>query len=141
MLSASCPPLAVFAHLIMLCYTCQLRGKSNPQLYCGLRVAALSCHNVLEKPSSCNPAVLWLGRGIGGSTIFKHFWEYSSDGLAADALALLEHLGWERTHLVGMSLGGAPAPCTLTLLETLQHPHISACQVRYGLGGMKCSIF
>ncbi len=46
-------------------------------------------------------------RGIGGSTIFKHFWEYSTGALAADALALLEHLGWERTHLVGMSLGGA----------------------------------
>ena len=45
-------------------------------------------------------------RGIGGSTIYPHFWEYSTDGFAADALALLEHLGWERTHLIGMSLGG-----------------------------------
>ena len=61
--------------------------------------------------------VLCCGRGIGGSTIFPSFWEYSTDSFAADALALLEHLGWERTHLIGMSLGGELAEGLVSELD------------------------
>jgi pimeloyl-ACP methyl ester carboxylesterase len=32
---------------------------------------------------------------------------YSSEAMAADAIALMDALGWPRAHLVGMSLGGA----------------------------------
>lgn len=32
---------------------------------------------------------------------------YSSEAMAADAVALMDALGWTRAHLVGMSLGGA----------------------------------
>lgn len=34
---------------------------------------------------------------------------YSMDTLAQDAIALLDHLGIERAHIVGYSLGGAVA--------------------------------
>ena len=35
---------------------------------------------------------------------------YSSEAMAADAVALMDALGWRRAHLVGMSLGGAAPP-------------------------------
>ncbi len=47
----------------------------------------------------------WLdNRGIGGSTPLKGPVTISS--MANDCLALLRHLGWERVHLIGHSMGG-----------------------------------
>jgi len=77
--------------------------------FCVSRFSAACRRRMLACLSPHVSHIAYCVRGIGGSTIFPSFWEYSTDGLAADALALLEHLGWERTHLVGMSLGGAPA--------------------------------
>ena len=48
--------------------------------------------------------VAWYdNRGIGRSTAGE-----PSDlpGLASDAVALLDHLGWDRAHVVGVSMGG-----------------------------------
>ena len=90
-LSASCRVLIV--HLAML-------PSQGPLAHTSLTLAVSAGH-------CYGHTSLIHCRGIGGSTIFKHFWEYSTGALAADALALLEHLGWERTHLIGMSLGGA----------------------------------
>ena len=98
-LAVPCPLLAF--NRVLLCATAPCCRRGMP--------ACLSSHT--SHIARCV-------RGIGGSTIFPSFWEYSTDGFAADALALLEHLGWERTHLIGMSLGGELAavlgmPCNV----------------------------
>ena len=49
-------------------------------------------------------------RDVGGSTTCPPGEpDYTGDDLCADALAVLDHLGVERAHLVGMSMGGGIA--------------------------------
>ncbi|GMF63023.1 unnamed protein product [Phytophthora fragariaefolia] len=43
-------------------------------------------------------------RGIGGSEV--PIWRYTTSGMAQDALALMDYLGWETAHVVGISMGG-----------------------------------
>jgi pimeloyl-ACP methyl ester carboxylesterase len=45
-------------------------------------------------------------RGIGNSSIPPRYAAYRTRHMAADAVALMGHLGWERAHVLGMSLGG-----------------------------------
>ena len=46
-------------------------------------------------------------RGIGNSSIPASYAAYRTRHMAADALALMGHLGWGAAHVLGMSLGGA----------------------------------
>ena len=46
-------------------------------------------------------------RGIGGSTTPQKLRQYSTRLMAEDALGLLDHLGWKKVHVIGLSLGGA----------------------------------
>ncbi|OWZ16361.1 hypothetical protein PHMEG_0009854 [Phytophthora megakarya] len=43
-------------------------------------------------------------RGVGGST--SPIGPYTTSNMAEDVLALLDHIGWEQTHIVGYSMGG-----------------------------------
>lgn len=45
-------------------------------------------------------------RGIGKSSSPSKLRQYSTHLMASDAIALLEHIGWVQTHIVGLSLGG-----------------------------------
>jgi len=57
-------------------------------------------------------------RDTGGSTTYPPGKPgYTSDELFADPLAILDHLGVERAHLVGLSMGGAIAQ-----MIALEHP-------------------
>lgn len=45
-------------------------------------------------------------RGVGRSSMPEHKNHYSTSIMARDALALMDHLGWERANIVGHSMGG-----------------------------------
>lgn len=54
-------------------------------------------------------------RGIGES--FRAASGFTLDDLAADAVAVMDHVGWDSAHVVGISMGGAIAQ-----LVALDHP-------------------
>lgn len=45
-------------------------------------------------------------RGIGASSVPADRRQYTTDAMAQDALAVMDHLGWSRAHVVGHSMGG-----------------------------------
>src|SRR5262249_5218959 len=60
---------------------------------------------LMNEPSLANYRLIrYHRRGFAGST--KHEGPFSIKDQAADALALLQHLGVERAHIVGHSYGG-----------------------------------
>ncbi|KAG7390629.1 hypothetical protein PHYPSEUDO_007091 [Phytophthora pseudosyringae] len=74
-------------------------------------------------------------RGVGGST--SPIGPYTTNNMAEDVLALLDHVGWEETHVVGYSMGGmislelaAVAPKrvkSLSLLCTTRGRYVPVC--------------
>ncbi len=76
-----------------------------------LLLAGNGCSAVFWPEAFCSALSRACGLGVvrydhrdtGRST---HGQEYAAEDLAADALALLDHLGRPRAHLVGLSLGG-----------------------------------
>ena len=67
-------------------------------------------------------------RGIGSSSIPEHFSAYKTGIMAADVRALMDHLGWARAHVMGMSLGGehrsalcVDAPVHRSYCECVKH--------------------
>lgn len=74
-------------------------------------------------------------RGVGNSFIPKDRSHYTTQTMAIDALALLDHLGWEKAHVCGHSMGGMIA-CKLAALA----PHRLSSLTLIGVtgGGYQC---
>jgi pimeloyl-ACP methyl ester carboxylesterase len=60
---------------------------------------------VLEDFAARHTAIVWDHRGTGDSDKPKSP-PYSTEGFAADAIALLDHLGIPKAHAYGISMGG-----------------------------------
>jgi pimeloyl-ACP methyl ester carboxylesterase len=73
-------------------------------LIAGIPAVASDWAPLAEPMSAERRVIAYDNRGSGGSTVTPG--PYSTAGLAADAVALLDHLGIERASVFGMSLGG-----------------------------------
>ncbi|CAA7051610.1 unnamed protein product [Microthlaspi erraticum] len=54
-------------------------------------------------------------RGMGRSSVPTHKSEYTTTIMAKDSISLLDHLGWERAHIIGHSMGAMIA-CKLAAM-------------------------
>uniref|UniRef100_M4EJY2 AB hydrolase-1 domain-containing protein n=1 Tax=Brassica campestris TaxID=3711 RepID=M4EJY2_BRACM len=54
-------------------------------------------------------------RGMGRSSVPSHKSDYTTTIMAKDSISLLDHLGWERAHIIGHSMGAMIA-CKLAAM-------------------------
>jgi pimeloyl-ACP methyl ester carboxylesterase len=81
------------------------RGSGRPLLLvAGIPAVASDWAPLAERLSGAGRVMAFDNRGSGSSTVTPG--PYSSASLAADAVALLDHLGIKRADVFGMSLGG-----------------------------------
>jgi 3-oxoadipate enol-lactonase len=81
------------------------RGSGRPMLLvAGIPAVADDWAPLAERLSVSRRIIAFDNRGSGRSTVTPG--PYSTAQLAADAIALLDHLGIERADVFGMSLGG-----------------------------------
>jgi 3-oxoadipate enol-lactonase len=81
------------------------RGSGPPLLLVpGIPAVADDWAPLAERLSGSRRAIAYDNRGSGRSSVTPG--PYSTASLAADAVALLDHLGIERADVFGMSLGG-----------------------------------
>lgn len=96
----------VAAHGIEIFY--ERRGAGAPLLFCNGSGATLATSGPLIDPFAARfDVVAHDQRGLGRTSIPPGPYEMAD--YAADALALLDHLGWERCRVVGISFGGMVA--------------------------------
>ncbi|XP_076957808.1 uncharacterized protein LOC143633376 [Bidens hawaiensis] len=74
-------------------------------------------------------------RGMGRSSIPKNKAQYTTKIMATDALALMDHLGWNKAHVFGHSMGGMIA-CKLAAISP--HRVLSLALLNVTGGGYEC---
>ncbi|CAK9310727.1 unnamed protein product [Citrullus colocynthis] len=74
-------------------------------------------------------------RGMGRSSIPTKKSEYTTKIMAKDAIALLDHLGWEKAHIFGHSMGGMIA-CKLAAMAPERVKSLAMLNVTGG--GFQC---
>ena len=83
-------------------------GSGEPLLYCNGSGATLAAARpVVEQLATSFDVVGFDFRGMGRSSLGES--PYSMADVAGDVVGLLDHLGWERCRLVGLSFGGMVA--------------------------------
>jgi pimeloyl-ACP methyl ester carboxylesterase len=84
----------------------QLHGHSGPKVLLIQGVGAIghAWHPQTIHLSKTHQLATFDNRGIGQSTTTSP--TLSIDGMAADSIALLDHLGWDSAHIAGHSMGG-----------------------------------
>jgi pimeloyl-ACP methyl ester carboxylesterase len=120
----------------------QARSTGGVQLYyeqTGSGTPLLFVHEFAGDHRSWEPQVRAFGRryrciaynarGYPPSDVPEDPEAYSQDLAVADAIAVLDHLGIEKAHLIGLSMGGF---CTLHV--GLKHPHRALSLVVAGCG-------
>mgnify|MGYP006358961907 CR=1 FL=1 len=84
------------------------RGEGAPLLYCNGSGATLaSARPVLDRHAASFDVVGFDHRGMGRSPSSPQ--PYDMSDLSADVAGLLDHLGWDRCLLAGLSFGGMVA--------------------------------
>lgn len=84
-------------------------GDSGPRvlLIMGLRARGNAFTPLVSRLERDHQVVLFDNRGVGGSAALGG--PLSMSVMAQDAVGLMDHLGWETAHLVGVSMGGMVA--------------------------------
>lgn len=84
------------------------RGGGPPLLYCNGSGATLaSARPIVDRLAGIADVVAYDHRGMGASPASDG--PYTMADLADDVVGLLDHLGWDRCALVGLSFGGMVA--------------------------------
>ena len=84
----------------------ELRGRSGPRviLIMGLRARGVAWEPVVEHLERDHQLAFFDHRGIGPSAPLSG--PTSMAEMAADAVGLMDHLGWSDAHAAGVSMGG-----------------------------------
>jgi len=87
---------------------CGVEGSRGPVLLIiGLGAPGSAWVHQIPEISRSHRVAWYDHRGTGGSRAPAR--PYTTRDLAGDATGLLDHLGWERAHIVGVSMGGMVA--------------------------------
>ncbi len=76
-------------------------------LIAGLASDSQSWQYILNQMSEKYQLIIYDNRGTGRAVLQEH--DFSIEDMAEDAIALLDHLGISKTHVVGHSMGGCIA--------------------------------
>ncbi|MGB0112254.1 MAG: alpha/beta hydrolase [Ilumatobacteraceae bacterium] len=101
----------------------------------GFTGGRIDFEDVIDPLAADRRVVAWDHRGHNDSTNTGHGDSYTFDQLVVDALTTLDHLGLERFHLLGHSMGGVVAQrlvldhparvASLILMDTMAAPSLS----------------
>lgn len=111
-----------------------LDGLGSPVLMIqGVGVAGCGWAPQVEAARTTHQCCTFDNRGIGHSRGRPR----SVQQMAGDALAVMDHLGWQRAHVVGHSLGGAIAQALLVAAPHRLHSLALLCTVEVGRAALQ----
>uniref|UniRef100_A0A7S3WMX9 AB hydrolase-1 domain-containing protein n=1 Tax=Emiliania huxleyi TaxID=2903 RepID=A0A7S3WMX9_EMIHU len=82
-------------------------GQSKIVMIMGTAAPQDAWQRQVDALSHSHQVCVFDNRGVGSSSVPDG--PYSTEAMAEDTIALMDHLGWRRAHIVGFSLGGMVA--------------------------------